>query len=156
MARIAERADQMFDYAGWARGLTDTVRRTNSVDEGDAITDAMTSAAWRATIEVKPTAIICISRTGFTVRSIARFRPDVPILGFSQDERTVRQLTMSWGSTPILLDPSAAGVDEMVEAALASALRLGHVRRGDLVAILAGSDDVELRATDTLKLKRVP
>ena len=156
MARIAERADQMFDYAGWARGLTDTVRRTNSVDEGDAITDAMTSAAWRATIEVKPTAIICISRTGFTVRSIARFRPDVPILGFSQDERTVRQLTMSWGSTPILLDPSAAGVDEMVEAALASALRLGHVRRGDLVAILAGSDDVEVRATDTLKLKRVP
>ena len=36
----------------------------------------MTNAAWRAAHETGATAIICITRTGFTVRSIARFRPE--------------------------------------------------------------------------------
>ena len=46
-------------------------------------------------------AIICISESGFTVRSIARFRPQMPIIAFSPQERTVRQLTLSWGATPL-------------------------------------------------------
>jgi pyruvate kinase len=155
MARIAERADLRFDYDGWAEGLTQ-LRERRTRTEGDAITDAMTSAAWRASLEVRPAAIICLSRTGFTVRSIARFRPDVPILGFSEDERTVHQLTMSWGSTPLHLPEPSAGVDERVHQALAIAEHRGHVRAGDLVAILCGSDAMAMRATDTLKFVRVP
>jgi pyruvate kinase len=155
MARIAERADQEFDYAGWAEGLTRT-RRTHGSTDGDDITDAMTSAAWRASLQTRPAAIICLTRTGFTVRSIARFRPDVPILGFSEDERTVHQLTMSWGSTPIHLTEPSDSVESMVVQALRLAQQRGEVRQGDLVAILTGSDDVDARATDTLKLVRVP
>ncbi len=155
MARIAERADQRFDYDGWAEGLTRISRRSAATD-GDAITDAMTSAAWRATVEMRPKAIICLSRTGFTVRSIARFRPDTPILGFSQDERTVRQLTMSWGAVPIHIPPPSTGVSDMVRRSIEIATRRGLVRSGDLVAVLSGSDDLPLRAADTLKLARVP
>ena len=47
------------------------------------VTDTMTMAAWRAAHEIDADAILCISRTGFTVRSIARFRPQAKILGFS-------------------------------------------------------------------------
>ncbi len=65
------------------------------------MTDAMTGAAWRAATEMGAAAIIGISDSGFTVRSIARFRPAMPILGFSPNERTVRQLTMSWGTIPL-------------------------------------------------------
>ena len=39
------------------------------------VTNGMTTAAWRAANETGAAAIICITRTGFTVRSIARFRP---------------------------------------------------------------------------------
>lgn len=155
MARIAERADQRFDYDGWAEGLT-RISRRSAASDGDAITDAMTSAAWRATVQMRPSAIICLSRTGFTVRSIARFRPDTPILGFSQDERTVRQLTMSWGATPLHIPVPTAGVGDMVRQSIGIATRRGLVRPGDLVAILSGSDDVPIRAADTLKFTRVP
>jgi pyruvate kinase len=154
MARIAERADQRFDYDGWAEGLT-KVRSSSPRSDGDAITDAMTSAAWRASLEMRPAAIIALSRTGFTVRSIARFRPDVPILGFSEDERTVHQLTMSWGATPIHLEEPGHDVEGQVRQALRIALHRGEVRTGDLVAILSGSS-LDTRATDTLKIVRVP
>ncbi|MDZ7731728.1 MAG: pyruvate kinase [Acidimicrobiia bacterium] len=154
MARIAERADERFDYAGWAQGLT-SLSMTSADDEHAAITDAMTSAAWRASVEVRPTAILCLTRTGFTVRSIARFRPDMPILGFSEDERTVNQLTMSWGATPIQFERGASWESDIRRAA-ELARRRGEVRSGDVVGVLVGSDQAHVELTDTLRLMRVP
>lgn len=155
MARICERADAEFDYDGWARRLR--LLRTAAVGDGDArITDAMTGAAWRAATEMGAAAIICISDSGFTVRSIARFRPTMPILGFSANDRTLAQLTMSWGTTPL---PTRDRVDslETMEYLVAQARDLGHVRSGDLVAVLAGAGaGGRGRATDLLRLVTVP
>lgn len=152
MARIAGRADQEFDYDGWAPQLS----QLNAAGEGrsDAqVTDTMTMATWRAATEMRAAAILCLSRSGFTVRAIARFRPQAKILGFSGDERTVRQLTLSWGATPIHLE-HRGDQDAMVDAAIEAARALGHVRSGDTVAVLAGADD-RSSATDTLRLVRV-
>jgi hypothetical protein len=43
----------------------------------------------------------------------------------------------------------------MVRAAIRNAREGGHVRSGDTVVVLAGSDD-RARATDVLRLVRVP
>ncbi len=154
MARIAERADAEFDYEGWATRLR-SIRR-EAVGDGDArITDAMTGAAWRAATELGAAAIIGISDSGFTVRSIARFRPQMPILAFSPNDRTVRQLSLSWGTTP-LPAPAAADSLDMMESLVAAARDQGHVRSGDLVAVLAGAGTGRSRATDLLRLVRVP
>lgn len=154
MAQIARRADEEFTHDSWV----DTVRllaRVSHREEGDAITDAMTSAAVRAATELNVAAIVCLTRTGFTVRSVARYRPDVPILGCSTDERTVRQLTMSWGATPVAL-PAGTDGETMLHAALHRVRDLGHVRTGELVLVLLGSDEGWLRATDMLRVMPVP
>ena len=152
MARIARRADQQFDYEGWAPHLSELV--ASESDDGDAsVTDTMTMAAWRVAAEIDADAILCISRSGFTVRAIARFRPRARILGFSDDERTVRQLTMSWGAVPI--HEHTRGTNEaMVHNAVERARELKYVKGGDTVVVLAGSDD-RSRATDVLRLIRV-
>lgn len=157
MARIAERADAEFDYDGWARRMRLLQKKNIGVDF-EKITDAMTGAAWRAATEVGASAIICISDSGFTVRSIARFRPAMPILGFSPNPRTVAQLTLSWGTTPL---SARSGVDslETVSNLVDQARDLGHVRSGELVAVLAGAGGgvaAKDRATDLLHLVRVP
>src|SRR5690606_31960132 len=101
LARVARRADREFDYEGWARRIR--LLRRGAVGTGEArITDAMTGATWRAATEMGVSAIVCISESGFTVRSIARFRPQMPIIAFSPRDRTVRQLTISRGATPLL------------------------------------------------------
>ncbi|HYF45211.1 MAG TPA: pyruvate kinase, partial [Acidimicrobiales bacterium] len=153
MADIARRADEEFDHAGWAPHLSELVR-TEEGDSDALVTDTMTMAAWRVATEMDADAILCMSRTGFTVRAMARFRPETKILGFSPDERTVRQLTMSWGAIPLIMDQQGSN-EAMVRAAIRNAREGGHVRSGDTVVVLAGSDD-RSRATDVLRLVRVP
>lgn len=153
MARIALRADQEFDYSGWGHNLS-RMRLAAGKEETQAVTDTMTMAAWRAATELNAAAIICLTRTGFTVRSMARFRPVAQILGFTPSERVVRQLTLSWGARPIYL-PELTTTNETVQRAVALACEAGYVRSGDLVAVLAGADQKTRLSTDLLRLIRV-
>jgi len=153
MARIARRADEEFDDDAWA----EKVERLNKGREGstdDIVTNSMSFAAFRAASEAGASSIICITRTGFTVRAIARFRPRVPILGFTTDERTRRQLTLSWGATPMAM-PGGLDPARQVSTAVELAQAAGQIRSGDLVAVLSGSPDYKGVATDSLRLVHI-
>lgn len=150
MSRIAARADEEFDYDSWGSRVHQ-LASTMQPHIDDTVTNSMTNAAWRAATESGASAIICVSRTGFTVRSIARFRPEAKILAFSTDPQTLRQLTLSWGATPHLLDVDHLDEDA-VSRAVAIAREATEIRRGDLVAVLSGSKDYPGQATDTLRL----
>jgi pyruvate kinase len=153
MAAIALRADQEFDYEGWAPHIKrDRLMEPHSLDA--AVTDVMTMATWRAAMEMGVKAILCISRSGFTVRAIARFRPQAMILGFSPLERTVRQLSMSWGAHAVKIDKIESH-DESVTNVLRIARDEGFIRSGDVVAVLGGSS-ATVGATDTLRMVRCP
>ncbi|MCD9623023.1 pyruvate kinase [Rhabdothermincola salaria] len=154
MSRIAARADEEFDYPGWSQGLAELHLDPTDVVE-DSITDAMTSAAHRAANGVGAKAIICLSRSGFTVRSIARFRPQAKILGFSTDPRTVNQLSMSWGTKPYHLEGGLL-TEELVPEAIDHAVAEGDVHSGDVVVVLAGSGIHKGRVTDTVRIVRIP
>lgn len=153
MCRIAERADAEFDYENWAQRIR-TIRKEAVGAGDDKVTDAMTAAAWRAASDMGAAAIICISDSGFTVRSIARFRPTMPIIAFSPNERTARQLSLSWGTTP-LAGASPTHSLEMMDELVVQARDQGLVRSGDIVAVLAGAGQ-RARATDLLHLVPVP
>jgi pyruvate kinase len=152
MARIAERADDEFDHRAWLTELAQ-MRLADTGDPDTAITDAMTHASARALTELGIGTILCISGSGFTVRSMARFRPAARILGFSSNERTVRQLTLSWGTEPFHLSEDG-DIERRVLAALNLARELGHVAVDELVAVLAGTD-VRSRSTNVLRVERV-
>ena len=152
MGRIARKADEVFDHDAWAVDLA-ALRMTDH-GSGNAITDAMTMAAWRATKELDVAAILCISASGFTVRSMARFRPQAKILGLSTEPKTINQLSLSWGTTPILLT-SGGTREELTAESLRIATAEGIVRTGDQVAILAG-DGVSAKVTNNLRIALVP
>ena len=152
MARIAERADEEFDYPAWAERVA-ALRLKASDNPAQAITDAMTMATWRTANELDLSALVCISGSGFTVRSMARFRPHVPILGMTTDERTAQQLTLSWGVTPVQIEPEWS-YEFRVNKAVEHAKERGLLRSGDLIGVLAGMAG-DARATDVLRVMRV-
>ena len=152
MGRIARKADEVFDHDGWGQRITN-MRMTDSGSAHD-VTDAMTVATWRAVTELDVAAIICITGTGFTVRQMARFRPEAPILGVSINEATVNQLTMSWGTTPLHLTEGGTREEMLIEAMKLAAAK-GHVRPGDQVALLNG-DGVGAKVTNNLRIMVVP
>jgi len=155
MARLCERADQNFDVDAWSRRVAPL--RLDGMEHGDGlvmrITDTMTSAAARVAETLGASAILCLTRSGFTVRAMARFRSHTPILAFTTDERVRRQLAISWGSTPLALSAFAPN-EEMVAEAVSSARDLGYVRAGDRVVVLAGVD-ARSPVTDVLRVVNV-
>jgi pyruvate kinase len=153
MARIAHRADQRFDYSNWATELHER-ELAEMAGLDTKVTDAMTMAAWQAAHDMDANAIICITRSGFTARAIARFRPKARILAYTPDPRTCHQLTMSWGAVP-LHSQAHGSFSEMSDWAVNDAFQRGLVRSGDVVVVIAGSSETS-PATDTVRLVRVP
>ncbi|CAB4323006.1 MAG: pyruvate kinase [Actinobacteria bacterium] len=155
MSDIAERADAAFDYDAWPEWLAAMNLQPNISQEA-SITNAITSAAQRAANEIGAAAILCISSSGFSVRSIARFRPRAKIIGFSSNQRTINQLTMSWGTTPYLLDTVVGDEANIAKRAIESAKAHGEIVAGDLVVFAGGSSFYDGRVTDNVRIIRVP
>ena len=152
MAQVTTEADKSFDEKLWGQ-LIEEVHLSDAPSEGRSITDAITMAAWRVASEKSLAALLCISGSGLTVRSMARFRPRCPILGFSNDPRVVKQLTLSWGVTAFL-SGTAESYEDRVREAIATAKENGTVKAGDVVGVLAGLSRSS-RVTDVLRLVKV-
>jgi pyruvate kinase len=152
MAKIVVRAEQEFDHVAW--GLRLGRQQQNSAGELPAatkITTAMTAAAWQASIDVEPAAIIACTRSGWTAKAISRFRPKCQLVGVTPSERTARQLALVWGVTPICVAELATS-DELVWVAVEATVAAGYVSPGDIVAVLAGSPKEDVPTTDVLRL----
>ena len=153
MARIVERAERDFDYLNWGAGL--------GVQEvsGDAplrrITAAITGAAWHAALEEDVAAIIACTQSGATARAIARFRPSMPIVAVTPHERTLRQLSMSWG-VETLISEHSGDTDTIIWRAVEKAAGAGFASPGDVVVVIVGSPYEQDPVADTLRIVRVP
>jgi pyruvate kinase len=155
MARIAERAERDFPYEAWGHDLG----RQQSNDPAGVtpevrITNAISAAASRAVVDAEVSVIIACTDSGATARSISRYRPGAAIVAATPSERTLHQLTMSWGVTPLLVETQRT-TDETVWVSVEAATRQGLVRPGDVVAVLVGSPAEPRPTTDTLRLIRV-
>jgi pyruvate kinase len=154
MARIAERAEADAAYRGWGERLGRT-QRAAAADGPTRVTQAITHAAWLAAADSDVAAIVCCTSTGATARAMARFRPQAALIGLSPEIRTARTMSLSWGVRPMKVE-AYHSTDEMVWCAVEAVVRAGHVRRGDLVAVLAGAPDLSGGgATDVLRIVRI-
>ena len=101
------------------------------------ITSAIAHATCTTATDLNAAAIVTISHSGRTVRMVSKFRPGVPIIGCSIDPQVCRQLNLSWGVTPILVDLKETS-DDLFDHAVARAESTGMVRPGELVVLTAG------------------
>jgi len=120
-----------------------------------SVARAVGSATRDVTHSLNATAIIAITASGYTARTISRVRPDAPIIAITPDEHVQRQLNLEWGVTP-LLAMRTDNTDEMISNALQSAQERSLVKKGDLVVITAGVAGSEPGTTNFLKVHVIP
>ena len=140
MARVAERAESEASYRQWASRLG-RIQRTDhhsAMSSIDQITGAVTHAAWQASFDASAAAILCCTRSGRTVRAMARFRPESRMIGLSPDPSIVRSMALVWGVDPVQVD-TYESTDEMVWFAVETALAEDLIAHGDTVLVLAGA-----------------
>lgn len=129
MGKIAEKAENSIQY--WNR------LSSMQFDIQVSVTNAISHATCTTAMDLNAAAIITVTQTGHTARMISRFRPSCPIISTTTDQRVYRQLMLSWGVKPYLVD-EASTTDEMFDIGVEKALESGLVENGDLVVITAG------------------
>lgn len=120
----------------------------------DDITGAICDATCRAALDLNAAAIIAVTKNGETARLMAKYRPDIPIVGATPLEKTYHQLALSWGVTPVLSLYQATS-DELFRHAIDCAKMIGLVKKGDRVVITAGIPLGVSGTTNTLRVQIV-
>jgi len=129
MARVAARAEPLIDYA--------QVRARLAAMRLVSVTDAISASCTAIADDLGARAIITSTSSGYTARSVSKYRPRTPIVAVTPRPQTYRQLALVWGVTPLLVAPFAT-TDEMLHEATEGAKRGGWVREGDMVVVTAG------------------
>lgn len=143
MARIAERAERDIDYGGRMK--------KNDSDQKADITAAISHATCTTAMDLNAAAIITVTMSGFTAGMISRYKPGCTIIGCSVNPRVCRQLNLSWGVMPLLIEKEETA-DDLFEEASRAAEKAGLVKKGDVVVLTAG---VPLGTAGTTNMIRV-
>jgi pyruvate kinase len=82
--------------------------------------------------------IVVFTHSGFTARLISRYRPLVPIAAFAPEPETRRRMALVWGVAPLEI-ANLRKVEQLAEISEKRLLREKMVRKGDVIAIVAGT-----------------
>ena len=82
--------------------------------------------------------LVAFTQCGDSARRLARYRGTIPVLAFTPEARVRSQLALTWGVETFKTD-SVEHTDEMVRQVDEQLLKIGRVKEGDLVVIIAGA-----------------
>jgi len=96
--------------------------------------------------------IVCLTASGFTARTVASYRPGVPIFAVTPEQDTFRALALVWGVVPALVD-HLPNYDRMWPVARERLVQSGLARPGDRVVVTAGVPFDQPGTTNLLKVE---
>lgn len=146
MVKIAERTEQDVDYEKRFR----QIERKSNPD----VTDAISHATCTTAHDLNASGIITVTKSGRTARMISRYRPECDIFGCSTYPNVCRQLNMSWGVTPVLIDEQQ-DTFELFENAVKLISDKGYMKLDDIAVITAGVPLGISGTTNMIKVHRV-
>ncbi|OHE55243.1 MAG: pyruvate kinase [Thermodesulfovibrio sp. RBG_19FT_COMBO_41_18] len=134
---------------------TERMKETeSSYIRGDIFAEATADAACRAAEDINAKALVAFTQSGFTARLLSKFRPKVPIIALTPDERIKNRVCLYWGVTPKIMKLPKT-TDEMIENVEESLLKERIVKKGDRIVITSSSPLSTHGKTNFMKLHRI-
>ena len=146
MSAIAERTEQ--------EGFHLRGRMMDSNPGKISVSDATAHAACLTARDVNAAAIVTVSESGPTARLLSKYRPQQPIIACVMREQVQRQLSLSWGITPLMMS-LAHSTDELIEMSTALAKENGYLHNGELAVVTAGVPVGVSGTTNMIKIHMV-
>ena len=119
-----------------------------------SVSDATAHAACLTAKDVNAAAIVTVSESGTTARLLSKYRPQQPIIACVMREQVQRQLSLSWGITPLMMS-LAHSTDELIEMSTALAKENGYLHNGELAVVTAGVPVGVSGTTNMIKIHMV-
>ncbi|MFQ9516467.1 MAG: pyruvate kinase [Eubacterium sp.] len=146
MVRIAERTEMDINY----KQRFFNTQKKYSQD----ITEAVCHATCTTAYDLEAKSILTVTKSGRSARMISRYRPDCMIIAGSTNVKVCRQLNMSWGVTPVLLQEKE-DVLELFDYAVEVAKEKGLVNTDEIVVITSGVPIGRSGTTNMIKVHTV-
>jgi pyruvate kinase len=145
MDRIVREVEESDEYA-------ETLEQRVPTSD-DTRTDAIARSARYLARDIGASAVVAASESGYTALKVAKFRPGVPVVATTPNDRVRRKLALSWGVNAQYTDLGHS-VETIVEDGVQAALDSGVAESGDTVVVLSGMMS-ELEGSDTANMLKV-
>lgn len=129
MVRIAERTEQDVDYR---KRFYQSARETDT-----DITNAICHASCTTALDLNAKAIVTVTKSGTSARMLSKYRPESDIISCATTEKVCRQLSLTWGVTPIVIKEEKE-VFHLFDKAIQAAVKMKLLEAGDLTVITSG------------------
>ncbi len=146
MALIAETTEKDINY------IHRLSKRPVSIERNQ--TNAISHAAVTTAHDISAKAVITVTKSGSTARNLSKFRPSCMIIGCTPNETVLRQMNMSWGVLPVMMDEKR-NTDELFDSAIKAAVDAEYITKGDVVVLTAGIPLGIAGTTNMLKVASV-
>lgn len=134
MSRIAERTEQEVGYETRFHAIN---YGCEVLDNREDVTTAISHACCATAMDLKASAIITVTMSGFTANKISRYQPECMVIGCTVDESVYRQLSLLFGVMPLLIQKED-DTEKLFDAAINASLEAGLIHHGDRVVLTAG------------------
>jgi pyruvate kinase len=145
MAKIAETTESTIDYKKRFHDAEFNIRN---------MVDAISHSTCGMAIDIEAKAIVACSLSGKTARMVSRFRPPVPIIGLTTNERTWRKLAMSWGVIPAICE-TFNSTDVLFYTAKKMATKQLSLKAADRIVITGGNTTGHSGNTNLIKIEEI-
>ncbi len=117
-------------------------------------TETVCKNVWQTTRDQEIDLIITHTRSGSTARNMSKYRPEKPVIAFTDDKQTERKLQLAWGVRPYYQN-FTEDVERMIEKSGRKTLDLGIGEETDTAVITAGIPTLETGTTNMMQIREL-
>ena len=139
--------DYPFESVQYMNKITKTVedhilkthqRKAKKEHEVNELIDGLGNASVMLAEQINATAIVTLTTNTMTAKSIAKYRPGIPIIGLTNDPKIQRRLNFVWGCDPVLIE--AMALSSEFEKLSDFLIDKHYINKGDLVVFVSGEE----------------
>ncbi|WP_117592303.1 pyruvate kinase [Haloprofundus halophilus] len=151
--RVVETMDRIVRQIESSEEYDETQEQRVPTATEESRTEALARSARYLARDIGAAAIVAASESGYTARKTAKFRPGVPVIATTPNDRVRRQLSLSWGVSAQYADYRESA-EEVMQGGVNAALESGVAESGDTLVVLSGMM-TELEETNTTNMLKV-
>ncbi|QCJ47520.1 pyruvate kinase [Haloprofundus sp. MHR1] len=151
--RVVETMDRIVRQIEASEEYDETQEQRVPTATEESRTEALARSARYLARDIGAAAIVAASESGYTARKTAKFRPGVPVIATTPNDRVRRQLSLSWGVSAQYADYRESA-EEVMQGGVNAALESGVAESGDTLVVLSGMM-TELEETNTTNMLKV-
>ncbi|MBS1958525.1 MAG: pyruvate kinase [Bdellovibrionales bacterium] len=99
-------------------------------------------------------AIACLTHSGMAARTLAKYRPEIPIVAIMDSEASLRKLAFVWGIEGVLI-PELVSTDDLFGMVSKVLVDNNRADEDDIVVVTAGTPTLGRGTTNTIKVHQV-